>query len=118
MEDGDVGFYGADISNNITNTDRVRIKYKRLNHSPFVYKFSVTNTGASSVDSIVRVFLADEKVTHKLNSINVCALAHIKLMTREHLQLLKWTSFTGDLNGEPQNLKDLQMTHLQCQEKL
>ena len=77
MEDGDVGFYGADISNNITNTDRVRIKYKRLNHSPFVYKFSVTNTGASSVDSIVRVFLADEKVTHKLNSINVCALAHI-----------------------------------------
>ena len=61
MELGDVGFYGADIGN-ITQSDRVRIKYRRLNHSPFVYRFTVTNSGPAPVDSIVRVFLADEKV--------------------------------------------------------
>jgi len=62
MELGDVGFYGADIGN-ITQSDRVRIKYRRLNHSPFVYRFTVTNSGPAPVDSIVRVFLADEKGT-------------------------------------------------------
>ena len=64
MELGDVGFYGADIGN-ITQSDRVRIKYRRLNHSPFVYRFTVTNSGPAPVDSIVRVFLADEKVVIK-----------------------------------------------------
>jgi len=60
MDQGDVGFYGLDINN--TFTDRVRIKYKRLNHSPFFYRFRVNNRG-SSTRALVRIFLADEKGT-------------------------------------------------------
>jgi len=61
MDYGDVGFYGADI-NNVTISNRIRIKYKRLNHSPFVYRFKVRNNGPP-VRGLVRLFLADEKGT-------------------------------------------------------
>ena len=60
MEKGDVGFYGIDINN--TFSDRVRIKYKRLSHSPFVYKLRVRNSGPSR-RGLVRIFLADEQGT-------------------------------------------------------
>ena len=62
MDFGDVGFYGADIQYNVSLSDRVRIMYKRLNHSPFIYRFKVKNSGPSA-KALVRVFLADEKGT-------------------------------------------------------
>ena len=58
MEMGDVGFYGIDINN--TFSDRVRIKYKKLNHSPFEYRFRVKNSGPAQ-RGLVRIFLADEQ---------------------------------------------------------
>merc|ERR1719228_730327 len=61
MDPGDVGFYGADI-NNVSISNRIRIKYKRLNHSPFVYRFKVRNSGPPA-KALVRIFLADEKGT-------------------------------------------------------
>jgi len=61
MDFGDVGFYGADI-NNVSISDKIRIKYKRLNHSPFTYRFKVRNRGRQTL-GMVRVFLADEKGT-------------------------------------------------------
>ena len=61
MDFGDVGFYGADI-NNVSISDRIRIKYRRLNHSPFTYRFKVKNSGPPT-KALVRLFLADEKGT-------------------------------------------------------
>ena len=61
MDLGDVGFYGIDI-NNVSISDRIRIKYKRLNHSPFIYRFKVKNSGPPA-KALVRIFLADEQGT-------------------------------------------------------
>ena len=63
MGTGDVGYFGLDGVE--THDQKIRVKYKRMSHTPFNYKFVVKNTGRRT-RGMVRIFLAADVGTPTL----------------------------------------------------